>query len=82
MLDPPITTELPVYSPSTIGLKTHVHTTPVGERPFIELEPTDRPLAVERTARSAGGCAEPPGQLAEQILLIFTGPRHVAVRSQ
>ena len=33
-------------------------------------------------ARSADGGAEPPGQLAEQILLIFTDPRHVAVRPQ
>jgi len=34
------------------------------------------------TVRSADGSAEPPGQLAEQILLIFTDPRHVAVRPQ
>ncbi|KLL12478.1 hypothetical protein BL254_11340 [Protofrankia sp. BMG5.30] len=34
------------------------------------------------TARSADGSAEPPGQLAEQIPLIFTDPRHVAVRPQ
>ena len=34
------------------------------------------------TARSADGSAEPPGQLAEQILLVFTDPRHVAVRPQ
>ena len=41
-------TSLPVYDPSTINLKTHVHTNPVGVRPFIELEPTDHPLAVEQ----------------------------------
>ncbi len=41
-------TDLPVYSPSTINLKTMVHTRPVGERPRIELEPTDHPLAVEQ----------------------------------
>jgi hypothetical protein len=29
-------------------LKTHVHTRPVGQRPYIELEPTDHPLAVEQ----------------------------------
>jgi hypothetical protein len=43
-----LSTELPIYSPSTINLKTHVHTRPVGQRPFIELEPTDHPLAVEQ----------------------------------
>lgn len=43
-----LSTQLPVYAPSTINLKTHVHTRPVGERPFIELEPTDHPLAVEQ----------------------------------
>ncbi|MFK8845229.1 DUF2199 domain-containing protein [Streptomyces sp. Ac-502] len=29
-------------------MKTHVHTRPVGQLPFIELEPTDHPLAVEQ----------------------------------
>ncbi|HLH25307.1 MAG TPA: DUF2199 domain-containing protein [Chloroflexota bacterium] len=38
---------LPPY-PTTIDLKTHVHTRPVGTRPYIELEPTDHPLAVEQ----------------------------------
>lgn len=41
-------TSLPVYDLSTINLKTHVHTNPVGVRPFVELEPTDHPLAVEQ----------------------------------
>jgi hypothetical protein len=40
-------TRLPGY-PDTTTLKTHVHTRPVGERPFIELEPTEHPLAVEQ----------------------------------
>jgi hypothetical protein len=31
-----------------LNLKTHVHARPVGQRPFIELEPTDHPLAVEQ----------------------------------
>jgi hypothetical protein len=35
-----------------------------------------------QTARSVDGRAEPLGHLAEQILLIFTDPRHVAVRPQ
>jgi hypothetical protein len=38
------------YEPTTVGLKTLVHTRPVGERPFVELEPTDHPLAVEQRA--------------------------------
>lgn len=43
-----LNTALSPYSPSIINLKTHVHTRPVGQRPFIELEPTDHPLAVEQ----------------------------------
>ncbi|MGW0556755.1 DUF2199 domain-containing protein [Streptomyces sp. NPDC002926] len=46
-----LTTDLPVYSPTTLNLKTHVHTRPVGARPYVELEPTDHPLAVEQRAR-------------------------------
>jgi hypothetical protein len=34
--------------PSTLNLKTNVHARPVGQRPSIELEPTDHPLAVEQ----------------------------------
>lgn len=45
-----LSTQLPVYSPSTLNLKTHLHTRPIGERPFVELEPTDHPLAVEQRA--------------------------------
>jgi hypothetical protein len=41
-------TDLPFYSPTTIHLKTHVHTMPVGRRPTIELEPTSHPLAVDQ----------------------------------
>lgn len=40
--------DLPGYSPSTVNLKTHVHTQPLGQRPCIELEPTDHLLAVEQ----------------------------------
>ncbi len=40
-------TSLPTY-PSTLHLKTLVHTRPVGERPLIELEPTEHPLAIEQ----------------------------------
>ena len=38
---------LPIY-PETLNLKTHVHTRPVGERPCIELEHNDHPLAIEQ----------------------------------
>jgi hypothetical protein len=34
--------------PSTINLKTNVRTRPIGERPAIELGPTDHPLAIEQ----------------------------------
>ena len=42
-----LSNRLPLY-PETLNLKTHVHTRPVGQRPFVELEPTDHPLAVEQ----------------------------------
>lgn len=49
--DPPcfgwLSTSLPGY-PDTLNLKTLVHMRPVGQRPLIELEPTDNPLAVEQ----------------------------------
>lgn len=43
-----LSTELALYSESTTNLKTNAHTRQVGKRPFIELEPTDHPLAVEQ----------------------------------
>lgn len=36
------------YEPTTLNLKTHVHTQPVGKRPLAELEHTNHPLAVEQ----------------------------------
>jgi len=42
-----LSTLLPGY-PDTTHLKTQVHTREVKRRPFIELEPTDHPLAVEQ----------------------------------
>lgn len=42
-----LSTSIPFYS-ETINLKTRVHMRAVGMRPFIELEPTDHPLAVEQ----------------------------------
>jgi hypothetical protein len=44
-----LSTELPLYEPTTLNLKTMVHSQPVGTRPAAELEPTtDHPLAVEQ----------------------------------
>lgn len=43
-----LSTELALYSPGTTNLKTKAHTRPAGKRPFIELEPTHHPLAVEQ----------------------------------
>lgn len=40
-------TSLPMYEDTTT-LKTNLHTRPVGTRPFIEVEPTGHPLAVEQ----------------------------------
>ena len=42
-----LNTRLPGY-PDTASLKTQVHIRDDGMRPFIELEPTDHPLAVEQ----------------------------------
>lgn len=39
---------IPLYTPTTLNLKTHVWTQAVGLRPLIELEPTDHPLAIEQ----------------------------------
>ncbi len=43
-----LSTELPVYEPSTLNLKALVHTRPVGLRPYVALEPTAHPLVVEQ----------------------------------
>jgi hypothetical protein len=43
-----LSSEIPVYEPTTLELKTHVHTEPVGRRPHLLLEPTEHPLAVEQ----------------------------------
>jgi hypothetical protein len=39
---------LSTYEPSTFGLKTRVHQRKIGSRPWVELEPTEHPLAVEQ----------------------------------
>ncbi|PPK68290.1 DUF2199 domain-containing protein [Actinokineospora auranticolor] len=43
-----LSTEVPLYEPTTLNLKTRVHSQPLGVRPLVELEPTDHPLAVEQ----------------------------------
>jgi hypothetical protein len=43
-----LSTSLPCYEVDTFLLKTNIHTRKVGERPFVELEPTDHPLAIEQ----------------------------------
>ena len=43
-----LSTELSIYGTTTVNLKTHVHTRALGQRPFIELEPSEHPLAVEQ----------------------------------
>jgi hypothetical protein len=60
-----LSTELPVYGASTLNLKTHVHTRPVGLRPTIELEPTDHLLALEQ---HKGITRERVRGIAEQLL--------------
>jgi hypothetical protein len=57
-------TSIPHY-PETLLLKTHVHTRPVGERPFVELEPTDHPLALEQRE---GITMDRVRQIAEELL--------------
>lgn len=67
-----LSTELPLYHPSTLSLKTRVHTQPVGQRPLIELEPTDHPLAVEqRTGITLARVQE----IAETLLHALPAPR-------
>lgn len=36
------------YEPTTLGLKTHLQTMPLGERPNIVVEHTDHPLSIEQ----------------------------------
>ena len=57
-------TSLPLY-PETLLLKTHVHTRPISQRPFIELEQTDHPLAVEQRQ---GITMERVQEIAESLL--------------
>ena len=60
-----LSTELTAYQPSTLNLKTRVHTRAIGVRPFIELEPTGHPLALEQGAGITRARAE---ELAARML--------------
>ena len=59
-----LSTSLPGY-PETNPLKTHVHYRPLGERPSLQLEPTDHPLAVEQRT---GITPERAREIAERLL--------------
>ena len=56
-------TDLPFY-PDTVSLEVVVHTRPIGQRPFVELEPTEHPLALEQRS---GITMERARHLAEML---------------
>lgn len=58
-------TDLPSYPESTLHLKTHVHTRPVGQRPWVEVERTCHPLAVEQRKGISWKRVQ---EIAEQVL--------------
>ncbi|MET8430885.1 DUF2199 domain-containing protein [Nocardia sp. NPDC004860] len=60
-----LSTALPLYEPTTLNLKTKLHTQPIGDRPLVELEPTDHPLAVEQRTGITSARVQ---WIAEQIL--------------
>ncbi|WJK33125.1 DUF2199 domain-containing protein [Solwaraspora sp. WMMA2065] len=60
-----LSTEIPIYQPTTVNLKTRVRTQPVGHRPLVELEPTAHPLAVEQRS---GITLARVRQIAEELL--------------
>jgi hypothetical protein len=64
-----LSTSLPGY-PETLHLKTMIHTREVGRRPWVELEPTDHPLAVEQRQ---GITLARVREIAE---LVLHGPQH------
>ncbi|MEU3843637.1 DUF2199 domain-containing protein [Streptomyces sp. NPDC028635] len=61
-----------MHPAATLNLKTHVHTRPIGERPFVGLEPTDRPLAVEQRK---GIILDRVRETAEAVLHSGDGPK-------
>lgn len=71
-----LTTDLPVYATTTLNLKTRVHTQPVGERPFVELEPTDHPLAIEQ--RTGIGLERGRSRTSPQLCSLGDPLRHTS----
>ena len=59
-----LSTALPLY-PNTLSLKANVHTRSVGQRPYVELQPTDHPLSVEQ---QKGITIERVQEIAEALL--------------
>ena len=59
-----LSTSLPCY-PDTLNLKAQVQTRPLGMRPYVELEPTDHPLAMEQRT---GISIERVREIAECVL--------------
>ena len=59
-----LSTSLPCY-PDTLHLKATIQTREVGQRPRVELEPTDHPLAVEQRS---GITWERVREIAESVL--------------
>ena len=55
--------------PDTLLLKSHVHTREIGTRPYIELESSDHPLAVEQRSGIAGMRAHEIAELIEHTWL-------------
>jgi hypothetical protein len=49
-----LSTELPAFAEPTLDLRTLVHIQSVGCGPYVEVEPTDHPLALEQREAPAG----------------------------
>ena len=58
-----LSTDIPCY-PNTVNLKINVHTRPLGIPPYIEVEPTKHPLAIEQRK---GVTMERIKQVAEEL---------------
>jgi hypothetical protein len=63
-----LSSRIQVY-PDTLLLKARVHNRQIRLRPFVELEPTDHPLAVEqRSGITVGRLSEIAGQMEHRVL--------------
>lgn len=72
-----LSNQIPIY-PDTFNLKVNVHTLAVGERPAIELEPTEHPLALEQR----GGIALARVQEIAEIVLHSPEPHDGLIESE